>query len=489
MKFSLGRRLALMAAMGLGVAGLGEGALAGPPRGGIATQFGQREVNPNNFIVVASPYGDNAHQLLILEQLSQARPCWQEQGNNPVRVEPLLVQFDFTGICGRSSDSNGYSLRVGGQDLGWRYSLRVVKREGELRLVGISTVNRQLPELQIGRANGITTSFAKIVLDPGWRLTKRVYQGKALGHIYLTHDRPLATLENTGENADTPPAQGAPPSRSQPSPASNGRSPTPSLLTTLRGNRQSRSGIDRQSGADYEWTAESSNASASRRRSAQTVADPSRYFLPPHQKTVETAESNHLSPFSGRRPQTNRRSSRTGQRQGAPRRAITRRPNPAQSEVVIPIAVPPPETRAVRTPRRLPPSPPAGRSSTPLPPPPPAFGKSVPNLLPVPRASIPLGNGSAPIPANTRRSRRANSPPPPPSSLASALGYNYRLIVQARNPRLQNKVRAIVPDAFRTRWNGREAMQAGLFVDRAEAEALRQLLSSQGLQAKIFPVR
>ena len=28
----------------------------------------------------------------------------------------------------------------------------------------------------------------KISLDPGWRFTKRTYQGRELGHVYLTYD-------------------------------------------------------------------------------------------------------------------------------------------------------------------------------------------------------------------------------------------------------------------------------------------------------------
>ena len=34
--------------------------------------------------------------------------------NGPTTVKPLLATFDFTGICGRYMDSNGYSVRIGG---------------------------------------------------------------------------------------------------------------------------------------------------------------------------------------------------------------------------------------------------------------------------------------------------------------------------------------------------------------------------------------
>lgn len=151
-----------------------------------AGTFDTTEVNPGNFIAVAAPFGENKYQLLIIEQLSNQRACWQESGNNPVIIEPLLLNFDFTGICGRSTDSNGYSLRMNGQDLGLDYLLRIVQRNGELVLVGTSKTGQNI---EIGRTRGISNgNFQKLVLDPNWRFTRRTYQGRALGHIYLTSD-------------------------------------------------------------------------------------------------------------------------------------------------------------------------------------------------------------------------------------------------------------------------------------------------------------
>lgn len=153
-----------------------------------ASTFEIAEVNTDNFIAVAAPFGENKHQLLIIEQLSNRRACWSESGSNPVSVEPLLLNFDFTGICGRSTDSNGYSLRMDGQDLGLDYLLRLVERNGELILVGTNRRDRKAPEIEVGRTRGMSDGFEKIFLDSGWRFTRRTYQGKALGHIYLTND-------------------------------------------------------------------------------------------------------------------------------------------------------------------------------------------------------------------------------------------------------------------------------------------------------------
>lgn len=168
-----------------------------------AATFDNQEVNADKFIVVATPiYGNNQHQLLIVEQISNKRPCWSESGSNPVNIDPLLLKFDFTGICGRLTDSNGYSIRMAGQDMGLDYLLRIVERNGDLFLVGSHRVNRQMPDIEIGKTNGMAEGFGKIILNPGWRLTRRTYQGKPLGHVYLTNDS--ATLPVTPESNSTP---------------------------------------------------------------------------------------------------------------------------------------------------------------------------------------------------------------------------------------------------------------------------------------------
>lgn len=151
-----------------------------------AAMFAQKEVDQTKFIAVAAPIGSGDYQLLILEQQSDKKACWSESGNNPVVVEPLLLQFDFTGICGRSTDSNGYSIRMADQDLGLNYRLSMIKHDGELVLVGISNRDRQAPPIEIGRTHGIYFGFSKIVLNPDWRFTKRTFEGKTLGHVYLS---------------------------------------------------------------------------------------------------------------------------------------------------------------------------------------------------------------------------------------------------------------------------------------------------------------
>lgn len=203
MKFSLRRQAAAIATVATTLAG--SLAAISPA---IAVNFGQKEVDQNKFVAVAAPYGNSAHQLLVLEQISDTRPCWREFGTNPVQVDPLLTNFDFTGICGRSTDSNGYSIRVDGQDLALRYSLRVVRRDGDLVLIG-SPGDRSVDSIEIGRANGITNDFAKIQLNPGWQFAKRTYEGRTLGHVYLAYNSALAGIDTgTDDETNKPPAFG-----------------------------------------------------------------------------------------------------------------------------------------------------------------------------------------------------------------------------------------------------------------------------------------
>jgi N-acetylmuramoyl-L-alanine amidase len=162
-----------------------------------ANTFGHRDIPADRIVAVASPYGEGQHQLLVIQQLDAYQRCWSEYGTTPTKIDPLLVNFDFTGICGRSIDSNGYSVRLAGQDLGWRYSLSVTKRDGKMLLVAAPTGNKNAPELMIGTVNGVDEGFTKINLNTGWRMTQRTYSDQALGHIYFTNDQPLTAFAPT----------------------------------------------------------------------------------------------------------------------------------------------------------------------------------------------------------------------------------------------------------------------------------------------------
>lgn len=156
--------------------------------------FSQHEVEPDSIALMATPYsGGYLHQLTILEQLRDEQACWQEQGMSPVVIDPLLLEFDFSGICRRGTDGNGYSIRVNGEDLFSRYTPKIVTKDGELQLVAYPNRPDDTAFL-MARSHGPATEFSKLMLEPGWRITKRGYEGEALGHFYITNDSSLASV-------------------------------------------------------------------------------------------------------------------------------------------------------------------------------------------------------------------------------------------------------------------------------------------------------
>lgn len=168
-------------------------------------KFSHEEVDQSRYVALAMPLASGRYKLLVLHQISNARPCWSENGSNPVMIDPLLVNFDFTGICGRSTDSNGYSIRVAGEDLVMRYSLTIETRNGELMLIGRGR-DSSAPEMVIGRTYGQATGFQKFILEPGWRLTRRSFNGKTLGHVYFTNDSYSAAINPPSANLTPTPA-------------------------------------------------------------------------------------------------------------------------------------------------------------------------------------------------------------------------------------------------------------------------------------------
>lgn len=172
--------------------------IIGSPLLAEAQTFGQQRIQQGDVIPVAFPFGADEHNLVIIEQRTNERQCWKESGSNPVSVDLLLQDFDFTGICGRATDSNGYSIRLGDRDLAWRYSLRLVRRNNDIVLVG-KPIERgpSKSEIVIGRTNGLAPGPKKIQLDPGWTITKRTYENEALGHYYLASSETTATTPSS----------------------------------------------------------------------------------------------------------------------------------------------------------------------------------------------------------------------------------------------------------------------------------------------------
>ena len=211
-----------------------------------AQDYGQQAIGSDRVVAIAEPVSNGRfYKLLILEQLSDQRACFEEEEGSPTTVEPLLLNFDFSGICGRSSDSNGYSLRIGSEDLSRRYRLQVTRRGDNLVLVALPGAlpgrGGDLPVLEIARSNGVANDFVKLTLDPGWEMSRRTLSGNAQGHIYLSNEQSLEAViaqaggTRTPTTALLPPEQPAAPSTESPSgpPILNGGSlPTPGAAPT-----------------------------------------------------------------------------------------------------------------------------------------------------------------------------------------------------------------------------------------------------------------
>ena len=146
-------------------------------------------VEEANFILVSAPIGKGARsQLNIYEQRTNKRPCFAVSGGVPAAVDPLLSSFDFTGVCNRYIDGNGYSLRLGGDDLGTRYRFTVVKTGSDIELLAAPTRNSSQPVYVVARAGGVASGFVQLTHQPGWMLKRRAYGTKTLGHLYIYRD-------------------------------------------------------------------------------------------------------------------------------------------------------------------------------------------------------------------------------------------------------------------------------------------------------------
>ncbi|HEY9737150.1 MAG TPA: DUF1565 domain-containing protein, partial [Trichocoleus sp.] len=90
------------------------------------------------------------------------------------------------------------------------------------------------------------------------------------------------------------------------------------------------------------------------------------------------------------------------------------------------------------------------------------------SLLQVPGPDIPMGSGGS-LPNVLLSQGGSQSGPPAPPSRSATLGLHYKVLVPAVDGATQDRVRAVVPDAFRVRVNGEVMMQAGAFPDQATA--------------------
>lgn len=208
-----------------------------------ATEFDEFAVDQTKFVAVAVPFNYKQYKLAIIEQVPGQQPCWQESGSNPTTVDLLLLNFDHTNACRPAIDTNGYSLRYNGKDDKVEYTLNLVSQNGQLQLIA----DHQDPshqDLVIGSTHGIVEAPMKIQLNPEWKFTKRLYNGGAIQHIYMSNNpnpqvlENVATLPTTNDPANINPSQ---PITTQPQPLPQGQAvvtqstPAQTPTTTIEG--------------------------------------------------------------------------------------------------------------------------------------------------------------------------------------------------------------------------------------------------------------
>ena len=180
-----------------------------------ADLFTSQPLDQSRFAVLAKPVGRSDWNLLVLEQLAPLPRCWDSRADG--LVDPALNRFDYTGVCSRYHDSNGYSLRVGQNDLGGSYRLRLQQQGTSLQLLAMNP--NEATELVVGKgrvSRRDRDGFVALQLEPGWALQRRLYGQQALSHVYFANATPLARLLASTAQAAGSATGGAPGS---PSPA------------------------------------------------------------------------------------------------------------------------------------------------------------------------------------------------------------------------------------------------------------------------------
>ena len=155
--------------------------------------FESRPLPQERFAVLAQPVGQTSWKLLVLEQIKRKPLCWRPRADG--LIEPTLNRFNFAGICSRYLDSNGYSLRSGGSDLGRRFRLRLMQRGSTLQLQAFNP--DQTAPIVVGRApipSRQRNGFVRLKLNDDWQLERRVYQGRTLSHLYFSNPDPIQLL-------------------------------------------------------------------------------------------------------------------------------------------------------------------------------------------------------------------------------------------------------------------------------------------------------
>jgi cell division protein FtsN len=414
----------------------------------MAATFGQASVSQNSMIAVAVPHTSGYYSLLVLEQISSEKPCWKESGSSPTRVEPLLLDFNFTQICGRSTDSNGYSLRIADRDIGMDYRLSLQKRGNDLALVGLPR-SSQAPFIEVGRTRGIQPGLLKIILGPGWQFAKRTYSSKTLGHVYFSRTTPVYAARTTKKSVVRPrPLR--PIASAKPLVAPN----PPNSGFNAKGALSSRS---------------DTIASSKPTRIQPISPQPSATSSTLYRVGVLAASPAQQALIRSKMPQAFRTSyqGKTVLQVGLFTDAL--KADSLQSELKrqgFEVLVSPKKIATGSRTQSF--SSPAGINSP------------FQSALSVPSENVPIGQtrGAKGVYAHSAVPSEILPPPPPQDSTMSRI----RVVVPISSQSQQTQIRALVPTAFQSRYNRQRVMQVGSFTRAEEAKTVINLLEKNGFK-------
>ena len=175
-------------------------------------QFTEAPVAQEEVVAIAVPAGAIGYNLNVIQQVSGKQQCFAEQGSNPTIIDPLWTTFDFTGSCNKATDSNGYSVRLDGEDTSLDYRLDVIPKGDNLQLIAKNYKGGG--DLVVGQTNGKPAKgeYVKIQLNSGWEFSKKAYEGKTLGHFFFSGDSqaiaaagdsPMSTPAPTADTGDS----------------------------------------------------------------------------------------------------------------------------------------------------------------------------------------------------------------------------------------------------------------------------------------------
>ncbi|TVS01879.1 MAG: DUF3747 domain-containing protein [Cyanobium sp. PLM2.Bin73] len=178
--------LAVAGAMALGAAG----AAALPLQfAKAAAPFESIPVEAGRAIALAQPLSGNRWNLVVLEQLEPAPPCWRRFEDGSVTTYEKNLP---AGSCGLYSSSSAYSLRLADNDLSHPWRLRVESRGDRLEL--LATSPEQPTPLLVGSAESAGNGLVELQLAQGWGFGRRSFGGQSLNHLYVSHAEPLPVL-------------------------------------------------------------------------------------------------------------------------------------------------------------------------------------------------------------------------------------------------------------------------------------------------------